>query len=86
MTPSKISLTSTHEWQEKKTDRLFKKTNPLQDSVRKTESFSFFFKVQETYTIPQKFVFNKFLHNAVYVNNNIGYRPQFKTTASISKL
>ena len=70
----------------KKTDRLFKKTNPLQDSVRKTESFSFFFKVQETYTIPQKFVFNKFLHNAVYVNNNIGYRPQFKTIASISKL
>lgn len=46
-----------------------------------------FFKVQETYTISQRLVFNKFLHNAVYVkNSNIGYRPQFKTVAPISKL
>ena len=52
----------------------------------KQSPFPFFFKVQETYTISQRFGFNKFLHNGLYVNNNIGCRPQFKTTASISKL
>ena len=55
--------------------------------TRILKSFSIFFKVQETYTISQRFVFSKFLHNAVYVkNSNIGYRPQLKTVAPISKL
>ena len=52
----------------------------------KVSPFPFFFKVQGTYTIPQRFVFNKFLHNGVYVNYNIDYRPKFKTIASISEL